>query len=216
MTKPPSRSVPRRILLAVGGGIAAYKSAAVCSRLVQQGYDVHVAMTESSKNFIGAATMSALSGNSIANGSFDSSQFPLGAHIELANNVDLLVVAPATANLLGKFAHGIADDLVSTLYLQVDCPVLLAPAMSDAMWSKPSVARNVETLRRDGCHFVGPESGWLSCRVRGEGRMSEPDSIVEAIEQRLSDQDSYVVSGRNRIHVALCFRPSQSRHGCDL
>ena len=190
MTKPPSPAVPRRILLAVGGGIAAYKSAVVCSRLVQNGYDVRVAMTESSKNFIGVATMSALSGKPVASGSFDSAQFPLGAHIELAKDVDLLVVAPATANLLGKFAQGIADDLVSTLYLQVDCPVLLAPAMSDPMWNKPAVQRNVETLRADCCHFVGPESGWLSCRVRGEGRMSEPDSIVEAIEQHLSGEAS--------------------------
>tara|TARA_R110002049_G_scaffold4601_4_gene31815 strand:- start:37401 stop:37973 length:573 start_codon:yes stop_codon:yes gene_type:complete len=190
MTKSPSDPAPRRILLAVGGGIAAYKSAIVCSRLVQSGYDVRVAMTDSAKNFIGAATMSALSGKSAVSDSFDTDRFPLGAHIELARDVDLMVVAPATANLLGKFAHGIADDLVSTLYLQVDCPVLLAPAMSDPMWNKPSVRRNVETLRGDGVQFVGPESGWLSCRVRGEGRMSEPDSIVNAIEQYFIDHAS--------------------------
>ena len=179
-------SSSRRILLAVGGGIAAYKSAILCSRLVQGGSDVRVAMTESAKNFSGAATMSALSGKPIADGSFDSNHFPLGPHIELAKEVDLFVVAPATANLLAKFAGGIADDLVSTLYLQVECPVLLAPAMSDPMWRKASVDRNVETLRGDGCHFVGPDSGWLSCRIRGEGRLSEPDAIVCAIEEILA------------------------------
>ena len=96
------------------------------------------------------------------------------------------VVAPATANLLSKFAAGHADDLVSTLFLQAECPVLLAPAMSALMWSKPAVQRNVGQLRQDGCHFVGPASGWLSCRVSGEGRMSEPDEILEAAEALLN------------------------------
>ncbi|WP_442508058.1 flavoprotein [Novipirellula sp. SH528] len=175
----------RAILLAVGGGIAAYKAATVCSRLVQSGYDLRTAMTSSASQFIGAATFAALSGKTVAQGSFDPERFPLGAHIEWTRDLDLLIVAPTTANLLAKFASGLADDLISTLYLQAECPVLLAPAMSASMWSKPSVQRNVETLRRDGCHFVDPESGWLSCRVRGEGRMAEPDTIVEAAIQRM-------------------------------
>jgi phosphopantothenoylcysteine decarboxylase/phosphopantothenate--cysteine ligase len=174
----------RAIVLAVGGGIAAYKSAFLCSRLVQCGHEVRVAMTRSATEFIGTATLAALSGKPVVIELFDS-KHPLGSHIELADEIDLMVVAPTTANLLSKFAGGRADDLVSTLYLQVACPVLLAPAMSEPMWSKPAVRRNVDQLREDGCHFVGPASGWLSCRVSGEGRMSEPDDILAAAEELL-------------------------------
>ena len=142
-------------------------------------------MTAAAERFIGSSTLAALSGKPVGRDSFDSQAFPLGAHIELAQRLDLMVVAPATANLIAKFAAGIADDLVSTLFLQVECPVLLAPAMSAPMWSKPSVQRNVARLRDDGCHFVGPAEGWLSCRVQGEGRMSEPDAIVSSLAEIL-------------------------------
>ncbi|OYP38266.1 flavoprotein [Rhodopirellula sp. MGV] len=177
--KQPFRQplAPKRILLAVGGGIAAYKSATLCSRLAQAGHHVQAAMTHSATEFLGAATLTALSGRPVAIASFDKSH-PLGPHIEHADGVDLMIVAPATANLIAKFAHGIADDLISTLYLQNLAPVLIAPAMSDPMWSKPSVQRNIAQLAEDGCHLVGPESGWLSCRVRGTGRMSEPETIL--------------------------------------
>ena len=172
----------RAIVLAVGGGIAAYKSAFLCSRLVQNGHEVRVALTKASLNFVGASTFSALSGRSVATEVFQSDQHPLGAHIELARGCDLMIVAPATANLMSRFALGLADDLVSTLYLQLRSPVLLAPAMSDSMWNKPAVQRNVACLREDGCHFVGPSAGWLSCRASGQGRMSEPNEILEAAE----------------------------------
>jgi phosphopantothenoylcysteine decarboxylase/phosphopantothenate--cysteine ligase len=175
----------RAILLAVGGGIAAYKSAILCSRLVQSGHEVRAAMTPSATEFLGPPTLAALSGKPVATEVFHDSH-PLGTHIELAADLDLMIVCPATANTLAKFATGIADDLVSTLYLQVTCPVLVAPAMSQAMWAKPSVARNVATLKEDGCHFVGPESGWLSCRVKGSGRMSEPDQILTVADEFLS------------------------------
>jgi phosphopantothenoylcysteine decarboxylase/phosphopantothenate--cysteine ligase len=169
------------VLLAVGGGIAAYKSAMLCSQLSQDGISVRVAMTRSATEFIGPPTLAALSGRPVAIDSFDP-RYPLGAHIELAQDADLLVVAPATAGVIAKFACGIADDLVSTLYLQVTCPVMVAPAMSDPMWNKQSTQRNIKQLRDDGCQIIGPESGWLSCRVRGEGRMSEPDAIAAAIK----------------------------------
>jgi phosphopantothenoylcysteine decarboxylase/phosphopantothenate--cysteine ligase len=172
-----TRSDPT-VLLAVGGGIAAYKSATLCSRLVQSGHDVRVAMTDSAQQFIGKPTFAALSGKPVNDAVFDPAGMPLGPHIQLAENLDLMIVAPATANLIAKFALGIADCLVSTLYLQVACPVLVAPAMSDPMWSKPGVARNIQILKQDGCHLIGPESGWLSCRVRGTGRMTEPDDIL--------------------------------------
>lgn len=170
----------RNVILAVGGGVAAYKSAALCSKLAQAGHHVRVAMTSAAMEFVGAATFSALSGHSVATGVFDSGKWPLGPHIELAAGADLMIVAPATANLIGQFAGGLAGDLVSTLYLQVECPVLIAPAMSASMWSKPAVRRNIETLTDDGCHLIGPDAGWLSCRKRGEGRMSEPEAILQA------------------------------------
>jgi phosphopantothenoylcysteine decarboxylase len=176
----------RAVLLAIGGGIAAYKSAFLCSRLVQSGYEVRVAMTRAATKFIGIPTLAALSGKPVAVEMFDAGHHPLGPHIELADGIDLMVVAPTTANLLSRFAGGRADDLVSAVYLQAACPVLLAPAMSAPMWSKPAVKRNVDQLREDGCHFVGPASGWLSCRVTGEGRMSEPDEILEAAESLLN------------------------------
>jgi len=191
MSTSSQHSSSRRILLAVGGGIAAYKAAMVCSRLAQDGHSVSVAMTQSAKQFIGIATLAALSGKPVVEDVFDAARFPLGPHIELARDVQLMVVAPATANLLAKFATGVADDLISTLYLQVTCPVLLAPAMSDPMWNKPAVRRNLATLRGDGCLVIGPESGWLSCRVRGEGRMSEPDAIVAAIDQCLGGNSQH-------------------------
>jgi|TARA_B110000467_G_C18058159_1_gene334762 phosphopantothenoylcysteine decarboxylase len=172
----------RAVVLAVGGGIAAYKSAFLCSRLVQSGCEVRVALTRSARNFVGTSTFAALSGKSVATEVFDPEEHPLGSHIELAAGCDLMIVAPATASLLSKFALGQADDLISTLYLQLGSPVLVAPAMSESMWSKAAVQRNVQRLREDGCHFVGPSSGWLSCRASGEGRMSEPDEILAAAE----------------------------------
>jgi phosphopantothenoylcysteine decarboxylase len=175
----------RVVLLAVGGGIAAYKSAFLCSRLAQLGHDVRVAMTRSATQFVGVQTFAALSGRAVATDSFTPDHHPLGPHIELAEEIDLMIVAPATANLLAKFAHGTADDLVSTLYLQRQSRVLLAPAMSSNMWSNRSVERNVAQLREDGCHLVGPGEGWLSCRVKGVGRMSEPDEIIEAAKSIL-------------------------------
>ncbi len=180
---------PKRILLAVGGGIAAYKSAALCSRLAQAGYHLQTAMTRSATEFLGAATLAALSGRDVGLDRFDPAGWPLGPHIELARDVDLMIVAPATANLIAKFAHGIADDLVTTLYLQNTAPVLIAPAMSDPMWSKPAVTRNIAQLTSDGCRIIGPESGWLSCRVRGTGRMVEPDDIFQAATEILCVPD---------------------------
>ena len=181
-------SRPHRILLAVGGGIAAYKSAILCSRLAQAGYEVQAVMTKSATEFLGPATLAALSGRPVGLDSFEP-RHPLGSHIELADGVDLMIVAPATANLIAKFALGVADDLVSTLYLQNTAPVLVAPAMSDPMWRKPSVARNVAQLAEDGCRLAGPESGWLSCRVKGMGRMVDPESLLGLADEILKSQD---------------------------
>jgi phosphopantothenoylcysteine decarboxylase len=171
----------RRIILGVSGGIAAYKTAIVASKLIQAGHHVQVAMTQAAVEFIGPATFAALCGSPPVL-DINDSRYPLGAHIELAQQADLLIVAPATARLIASCALGLSDDLISTLYLCMTAPVLFAPAMSDVMWSKPAVQRNIEQLRTDGVHIVGPEEGWLSCRRVGQGRMSEPESILNAIE----------------------------------
>ncbi|HKD38300.1 MAG TPA: flavoprotein [Pirellulales bacterium] len=175
----------RDLVIGVTGGIAAYKTAALVSQLVQAGAGVRVVMTRSAGKFIGRATFEALTGRPVLWRAIGDAGHPLGAHIDLAD-ADLLCVAPATANFLAKAALGLADDLLSTLYLAFKGPVLMAPAMNDAMWSKPVVQRNIEQLRADGVDFVGPESGWLSCRTSGMGRMADPEAIRVAIEKILS------------------------------
>jgi phosphopantothenoylcysteine decarboxylase/phosphopantothenate--cysteine ligase len=170
----------KNIIVAVTGGVAAYKSAVIVSQLAQLGHNVTVAMSASAQRFVGAATLSALSGKPVVTDLFDP-RFPLGAHIELARANDHLCVAPATAHFLAAAAHGHSDDLISTLYLCFTGNVWVAPAMNNEMWEKPAVQRNVGTLKEDGVMFVGPEQGWLSCRVKGVGRMAEPETIVAAI-----------------------------------
>jgi len=176
----------RRVVVAIGGGIAAYKSATVVSRLVQQGIDCSVVLTRSAQNFVGPATFAALCNRAPVLGSFDD-RHPLGPHIELADGCDLLVVAPATARILASCAYGLADDLLATLYLSVTCPVLMAPAMSATMWDKVPVQRNVKQLQDDGVNMVGPSEGWLSCRQKGLGRMAEADEILAEALKLLRD-----------------------------
>lgn len=178
----------REIIVGVTGGIAAYKTAALVSQLVQAGSHVTSVMTEDAKQFVGPATFAALTGRPVADRVFDDTHYPLGAHIELARKAKLLVVAPATANFLAKAACGLADDLLSTLYLAFTGPVLLAPAMNTEMWQQPAVQRNVKQLRSDGVHFVDPEEGWLSCRTRGPGRMAAPEKIFAAIDELLTEK----------------------------
>jgi phosphopantothenoylcysteine decarboxylase len=176
----------REIVVAVSGGIAAYKAAALTSQLVQRGAGVTAVLTRNARQFVGPATFAALTGRPVASRSFDPAAFPLGAHIELAAKAELVVVAPATADVLAKAAQGLADDLLTTLLLCAECPVLFAPAMNAAMWAKPAVQRNVARLAADGATIIEPGSGWLSCRQRGAGRMAEPDEIVAAIERALA------------------------------
>lgn len=175
----------REILVGITGGIAAYKTAALVSQLVQAGAGVSVVMTTAAERFIGVATFAALTGRPVAREIFDETHFPLGAHITLAERADLLVVAPASADFLAKAAQGAADDLLTTLYLAFTRPVLMAPAMNTAMWEKPAVQRNISQLRADGVQFIDPTSGWLSCRQTGKGRMAEPDTILASIRALL-------------------------------
>lgn len=172
----------QEIIVGVTGGIAAYKSAMLVSQLVQSGYGVRVVMTRSAHQFIGTATFAALTGRPVYTGMFDGQEeFPLGPHIELARKSDLLCIAPATADFIGKAANGISESLLTTLYLCFEGPVMMAPAMNCEMWEKPSVQRNIETLRQDGIQLIGPNEGWLSCRRKGAGRMAEPQELFEAI-----------------------------------
>ena len=175
----------KEILLGVSGGVAAYKSAELCSRLVQSGARVTVVMTESAHRFIGQTTFEALTGRPVYTEMFSPQEHHLGEHIGLARRADLFVIAPATANVLARLAHGLADDLLTTLALAVTCPVLVAPAMNNEMWTKPSLQRNLQQLQADGVHFVGPGEGWLSCGAVGPGRMAEAEAILQAIEPLL-------------------------------
>lgn len=175
----------KRVVVGVTGGIASFKVAALVSQLVQSQVEVTVVMTSAARQFIAPATFAALTGRSVAMEVFDP-QFPLGAHIQLAQSNDVLCIAPATADFLAKMAHGVADDLLSTLYLGFAGPVLIAPAMNDQMWLHRAVQRNVAQLLEDGVHLVSPNAGWLSCRQSGVGRMAEPDEIRRQLEAILS------------------------------
>lgn len=171
----------QRVVVGISGGIAAFKSAALVSRLAQRGFEVSVVLTDSAQQFVGAATFAALCNRNPVTSAFDP-RYPLGPHIELATDCRLFIVVPATAHIIASCALGMADCLLSTLYLNMECPVVFAPAMSTPMWEKPAVLRNLNQLKADGAHIVGPESGWLSCRRIGAGRMSEPEAILAACE----------------------------------
>jgi phosphopantothenoylcysteine decarboxylase / phosphopantothenate---cysteine ligase len=167
------------IVLGVTGGIAAYKAVDVARQLTLLGFDVKVVMTEHATRLVGPATFRTVTGSMVATGMFEDAAAPM-QHITLAREADLVVVAPATANILARMAHGLADDLLSTTLLATRSPILVAPAMNVEMWRHPATRANLEVLRGRGVSVVGPESGSLACGEEGEGRMSEPASIVKA------------------------------------
>ena len=171
------------VVVCVTGGIAAYKTATMVSKLVQDGCGVTVAMTRSARRFVGPTTFRALTGRPVLTTLWPAEDAGEMRHLEPGATADLLVVAPATANILGKLAGGIADDLVSTLLLGAACPVLLAPAMNVRMWQHPAVQRNVAFVREHGFALVGPEEGWLACGDVGPGRMSEPETLLAAVRE---------------------------------
>lgn len=175
----------REILLGVTGGIAAYKAADLCSRLVQQHCHVTVIMTESAHQFIGATTFEALTSRPVYTKPFEANEHYQGEHIGLARRADLVVIAPATAQTLARLAGGFADDLLSTTVLVTTAPVLIAPAMNADMWAKPAVRRNVSILRQDGFEVMEPDEGWLSCGQIGAGRMADPGRILTRISELL-------------------------------
>ncbi|GAB2903625.1 bifunctional phosphopantothenoylcysteine decarboxylase/phosphopantothenate--cysteine ligase CoaBC [Uliginosibacterium flavum] len=171
----------KTIVLGVSGGIAAYKAAELTRLLIKAGARVHVVMTENGARFVTPTTFQALSGNPVWTDAWDDRRPNNMSHIDLTRAADALLIAPATANTLAKIAHGIADDLLSTLTLARDCPLLVAPAMNKQMWSNPATQRNVAQLRADGVSIIGPDAGEQACGEVGEGRMSEPEAIREAL-----------------------------------
>ena len=176
----------RRILLCVCGGIAAYKSVELVRRLREVGAEVQVAMTENAQRFIGAASLQAVSGVPVRGSLWDEAAEAAMGHIELARWADLVLVAPATADVLARLAHGLADDLVSTLCLATTAPIAVAPSMNNRMWLHPATQANVAALRARGVEVIGPESGAQACGEIGPGRFSEPPAIVEALAASLA------------------------------
>ena len=169
------------VIVGVSGGIAAYKACEVVSKLVQSGAGVTVAMTRAARKFVGPVTFQALTGRDVLSSLWDFDDRCGVRHITLTSAADLMLIAPATANIIGKIAGGIADDLLSTLVISADSPVVLAPAMNDRMWSNPIVKGNVSRLAELGYRFVGPGEGWLACGTLGPGRMAESHEIFEVI-----------------------------------
>ena len=174
--------LPRRLVLGIGGGIAAYKACELVRRLKERDVDVRVVMTAGAEHFLGAATLQALSGQPVRTSLWDASAEAAMSHIELARWADAILVAPASANVLARLAHGFADDLLTTLSLAAsDRPLWLAPAMNRLMWAHPATQTNVELLRARGAHVLGPASGEQACGEVGEGRMLEPEAIIAAL-----------------------------------
>lgn len=178
----------RRVIVGVTGGIAAYKTAMLVSRLAQAGADVTVCMTEPATRFVTPLTFQALSARPVYTSAWEHIEAKDPQHIALARTADIAVVAPCTMDCMAKLAHGIVEDMVGTVLSAVDravTPVLLAPSMNEVMWSQPATQRNVATLRADGFLLVGPDDGWQACRAVGPGRMSEPEAILGAMAQAL-------------------------------
>jgi len=177
----------KNILLIIAGGIAAYKSLELIRRLRDAGAAVTPVMTKSAHEFVTPMSVSALAGRAVHQDLFDLTTEAEMGHIQLSRSADLVVVAPATADLMAKMATGLANDLASTLLLATDTPVLIAPAMNVRMWDHPATQRNIATLTADGISFAGPNSGDMACGEYGAGRMAEPAEILIAIDRHLSD-----------------------------
>jgi phosphopantothenoylcysteine decarboxylase/phosphopantothenate--cysteine ligase len=186
-----------RILLIIAGGIAAYKSLELIRRLRERGRAVRCILTSAGASFVTPLAVASLSGERVFTDLFSLTDEAEIGHIRLSREADLVVVAPATADLIAKMAHGLADDLASTALLATDKPVLLAPAMNPAMWAHPATGRNAATVRADGAHLVGPNPGDMACGETGVGRMAEPEEILAAIEALLSSRKA--LAGRRAL-----------------
>ncbi|APH05305.1 bifunctional phosphopantothenoylcysteine decarboxylase/phosphopantothenate--cysteine ligase CoaBC [Bacillus weihaiensis] len=193
----------KKILLCVSGGIAAYKAAALTSKLVQAGAEVKVIMSKSAMEFVTPLTFQALSRNDVYYDTFDEKNAKVIAHIDLADWADLVLVAPATANVIGKLANGLADNMLTTTLLATTAKVWIAPAMNVHMYDHPAVKRNLSILHEFGYEFIEPSEGFLACGYVGKGRLEEPDKIVELIEKSFNERSKEkVLKGVNILITA--------------
>lgn len=174
-------SPSKKIVLGVCGGIAAYKSCELVRLFKKAGHDVQVMMTKSAQEFVTAMTFQTLSGKPVATNLFDLTEESQIGHIQLADTADVIVVAPATANVLARAAHGLAEDVLSTVLLATRSPVVFCPSMNVNMWNHPATQANLKILKERGNHFVNPESGDLACGWVGEGRLAEPGEIFDFV-----------------------------------
>lgn len=203
----------KRVLLIIGGGIAAYKSLFLIRLLAKRGIATRVILSKGGQQFVTPLSAGGLSGDKVYTDLWDLTDEAEMGHIELSRSADLVVVAPATANMLAKAAHGLAADLATTTLLATDKRVLFAPAMNVRMWEHPATQRNIQTLRKDGCLFIGPDSGAMACGEYGDGRMAEPEAIADVIEATLQGvthidgvQTALPLSGK---HVVITAGPTR-------
>jgi phosphopantothenoylcysteine decarboxylase/phosphopantothenate--cysteine ligase len=176
----------KTVILGVGGSIACYKAADIASRLTQSGHKVCVVMTAAATEFVTPLTFQTLSRNPVTTGVFDEKESWHPGHIALADSADLLLVAPATANIIAKLASGIADDALTSIALATRAPVMLAPAMNGKMWLHPATCENTARLVARGVHFIGPAEGLLACGYEGVGRLWDTQSICDEVHAALS------------------------------
>ena len=184
-----SMLIDKKILLCVTGGIAVYKAAALTSKLTQAGASVKVIMSDSARQFVTPLTFQALSRHDVYTDTFDEKESAVIAHIDLADWPDLILLAPATANVIGKLANGIADDMITTTLLATEAPVWVAPAMNVHMYAHPAVQKNMNTLRSFGYQFIEPGEGYLACGYVGKGRLEEPETIVQHLQRFFDKKD---------------------------
>jgi phosphopantothenoylcysteine decarboxylase/phosphopantothenate--cysteine ligase len=182
----------KSIVLGVAGGIAVYKACELVRRMVEKGADVHVMMTKAAQEFVTPLSFQALSGHPVHTDLINLTQEQEIGHISLADRADAVVLAPATADLMAKIAHGFCDDLVTTVVCATRAPLILAPSMNVNMWNNAITQENIDKLRKNGCVVIEPDSGFLACGYTGKGRLPEPETIIDAIEKTL---------GKKKIHV---------------
>jgi phosphopantothenoylcysteine decarboxylase/phosphopantothenate--cysteine ligase len=192
----------KKITVGLTGGIACYKVPYLIRALVKEGAEVHVVMTNAATKFITPLTLETVSGRPVSVDLFPEGEYVATRHIDLAQNADLLVIAPATANFLGKIAAGISDDLLTTVVCAASAPVLIAPAMNPQMWHSPVTQRNVKTLTELGYRFVGPAEGEMACEASGIGRMVEPDEIFRAVVEQFARPKKKALKGKRIVVTA--------------
>ncbi|MEG0441384.1 MAG: bifunctional phosphopantothenoylcysteine decarboxylase/phosphopantothenate--cysteine ligase CoaBC [Oscillospiraceae bacterium] len=194
----------KTVLLGITGGIACYKAAALASALVKEQLDVQVVMTKNATEFVAPLTFESLTGNRVAADTFDKNRTHQVEHIALAEGADLVVIAPATANVIAKLAHGLADDMLTTTVLACRCPKIIAPAMNTAMYENPVTQDNLALLRRYGWEIIEPASGRLACGTVGKGKLPEPEDLLEVVLHALSPKKDM-----EGLHVLVTAGPTQ-------